>query len=161
LHILRRKKALQQVYENRLSASTTLQGILDRIQSSQTDVDIVNAYAVGSDTLKSFLAAKELQIDNIDETMDTLSDILADHRDIEMAVQQGNEAIQSQHIGLDDDQVAAQLDELLEEENASKQMQIQQLEHLPSVPQTIPQDQQMQTSKEMKVNQEEKLVTGT
>lgn len=109
LYHLKSKKNLLKLLETRLGSLETLENIVMKINSSKTEIEILNAYNVGSEVLKQILGRKELQIDNVEHTIDTLAEVLADHRDIEDAMQISQESY-------DDNDLENELDLLVNEE---------------------------------------------
>jgi charged multivesicular body protein 7 len=109
LYHLKSKKNLLKLLETRLGSLETLENIVLKINSSKTEIEILNAYNVGSEALKQILGRKELQIDNVEHTIDALAEVLADHRDIEDAMQISQESY-------DDNDLENELDLLVNEE---------------------------------------------
>jgi charged multivesicular body protein 7 len=89
LYQLKMSKNLEAVLHQRLSSLDTLDGILFKIHNSKTNVEIMNAFDAGTKTLRSILDRKELSLDNVENTMDALTEVLQDQAEIEQAMQLG------------------------------------------------------------------------
>ena len=86
LHHLRIAKKFDLVLQQRLSSLDILDNLLSKINQSRTELDILSAYEVGTKTLKEILKKDELQLDNIQDTMDALTDVLEDQEEISNAM---------------------------------------------------------------------------
>ncbi|KAJ3049950.1 Charged multivesicular body protein 7 [Rhizophlyctis rosea] len=126
LHAIRQKKAVTEVLKKRLGSLETIEAILQKIQSAETDAEIFSAYNVGADTLKQVLATSGLTVEVVEETMDKLQDALADQAEIDEAIVAGHESMAATN-GIDDSELEQELDALL----------VQELEQLPAAA-TIP-----------------------
>ncbi|KAG0232536.1 hypothetical protein BGW41_001851 [Actinomortierella wolfii] len=102
MSVLRSRKILKSVLEKRCNSLETVNAILFRIQTAQSDVEILQTLEKGSQTLKDVLAQKNesgeqiLSLDNIENTMDQLADILADQDEVDEAVRNANELVTPQ-----------------------------------------------------------------
>ncbi|KAG0262768.1 hypothetical protein DFQ27_002134 [Actinomortierella ambigua] len=112
---LRSRKILKSVLEKRCNSLETVNAILFRIQTAQSDMEILQTLEKGSQTLNGVLAQKNeagvqiLSVDNIENTMDQLADILADQEEIDEAVRNANEQVAPQ---VDDADLLEELDKL-------------------------------------------------
>ncbi|KAJ3044088.1 hypothetical protein HDV00_003192 [Rhizophlyctis rosea] len=122
LYSIRQKKTISEVLKKRLGSLETIEAILHKIQSAETDAEIFSAYNVGADTLKNVLATSGLTVQVVEDTMDKLQDALADQKEIDDAMVAGHEAMAATS-GVDDSELEQELDALL----------LQDLEQLPSV----------------------------
>lgn len=86
LYNLRVAKKLDHVLQQRLSSLDTLDNLLSKINQSKTQIEIMSAYEVGTKTLKDILKKDELSLENVQDTMDALSDVLEDHEEISNAI---------------------------------------------------------------------------
>ena len=93
---LRSKKALLDLLSKRTLAQENLSAVLIKIEAAETDISILSAYQSATITLKSLLAHPNLQRDNVENTLDSLQDVLADQKEIEDAMLE-----RGQHVGLD------------------------------------------------------------
>jgi hypothetical protein len=127
MYHLKQKKSLEAVLQKRLASMETLELMLHKIQASKTDIEILEAYKVGSKTLSNILGRKELQIENVEATMDQLQEALQDQQDIENAM----------HANVsesDMEELEKELDKLVEQEKVeSLSDQLEKLQ-LPSNP---------------------------
>lgn len=76
----------------------------------------MSAYKSGSSALAVLLKQKELSLESIEETMDNLADVLADHREIESCLAQGNSLL---NVG-DDEEIDKELEGMIEMEREAK-----------------------------------------
>jgi charged multivesicular body protein 7 len=78
------------------------------------------AYETSTATLRKVLAHPSLQMSHVDSTMDNLAEALADQLEIDEAIQSGGKAAVSAgtvpRVDLDDDVLAAELEELMKED---------------------------------------------
>ncbi|KAI8347646.1 Snf7-domain-containing protein [Blakeslea trispora] len=139
LYCLKRKKNLQQILERRLKSMETMDTILMKIESSQDDLQIVQAFNTGADTLKSLLGDNGLSVESVDEAMSQLQYVLQDQKEIEDAMKMGMDDISA--MDTDSTDIEDELSHLIQEEEQQKQQQQQQkldISRAPSVPNTQP-----------------------
>ena len=86
LYNLKVAKKLDLVLQQRLSSLDTLDNLLSKINQSKTQLDILSAYEVGTAKLKEILNKDELKLDNVQDTMDALTDVLEDQEEISNAM---------------------------------------------------------------------------
>ena len=77
---------------------------------------MLSAYEVGTDTLKSVIKESGLTPESVEDTMDKLSDVLADQKEIEDALHIGSEQV----VNISDDDVEEELEKLVALEKASE-----------------------------------------
>ncbi|KAF9975625.1 hypothetical protein BGZ73_000639 [Actinomortierella ambigua] len=112
---LKSRKILKSVLEKRCSSLETVNAILFRIQTAQSDMEILQTLEKGSQTLNSVLTQKNeegvqiLSVDNIENTMDQLAEILADQEEVDEAVRNANELVAPQ---VDEADLLEELDKL-------------------------------------------------
>lgn len=111
LFLLKEKKMVQQFIEKKMSSYSTLQNILLKIQSCESDNDILNAMKLGSDTLKQYIEEKDLSVDRIDDVFTYIEDTLMDFDEIESTIKQNQSVINN-----NDDEFEEEFNELLKEE---------------------------------------------
>ena len=75
----------------------------------------MKAYTTSTATLKTLLAHPSLQRDHIDATMESMADTLADHAEIEEAIQLGGQSVRTSAgvEDVDETELEAELDELV------------------------------------------------
>eukprot|EP00833_Pecoramyces_ruminatium_P003367 jgi/Orpsp1_1/1177399/evm.model.c7180000061311.2 len=117
LYLLKEKKMIQQFIEKKMSSYNTLQSILLKIQSCESDNDILNAMKLGSDTLKQYIEENKLSIDRIDDVFTYIEDTFMDFEEIESTIKQ-NQSL----INPNDTEFENEFNKLLQEEtqNISK-----------------------------------------
>lgn len=109
----------------RLKSLETVNSILFRIQSSETDAEILQSYKLGSNTLASVMAIKGpdgkqlLTQDNIESTMDHLADVFADQQEVDQAMSIGADMLMESSVpsGMDEDELMAELDALADQKH--------------------------------------------
>ncbi|KAF9133803.1 hypothetical protein BGX30_012147 [Mortierella sp. GBA39] len=126
-YALRQRKHLDEVLNKRLKSIDTISSIFFRIQSSETDAELLQSYKLGANTLASVMATKDengqemLTRDNVDATMDRLADVFADQQEVDQAMSDGaNLLMETTHIGDDDeDALMVELEAMAEAESTS------------------------------------------
>lgn len=109
---LRSRKQLEDLLSKRLGALETLQTQLSTVERAVGDAEIMEAYEASTRTLRVALADPRLQRERVEATMDGMAEALADHREIEDAMELGEIGIVPE---TDDDELAAELAGLQEE----------------------------------------------
>lgn len=112
----------------RLKSIDTISSIFFRIQSSETDAELLQSYKLGANTLASVMATKDengqemLTRDNVDATMDRLADVFADQQEVDQAMSDGASLLmETTHTGDDDeDALMAELEAMAEAESTVK-----------------------------------------
>ncbi|KAH8548652.1 Snf7-domain-containing protein [Umbelopsis sp. PMI_123] len=113
LYKLKQRKRIETVLEKRLHYLDAMDTILFRIESSQNDAQIVQAYDLGANALKSVLSSSELNVDAIDMTMDKVQETFADQREIDDALQLSMAELQDKQYGdISNDELEKELEEL-------------------------------------------------
>jgi hypothetical protein len=112
MYHLKQKKNLESIVQKRIASLETLEILLHKINSTHTDIEILDAYKAGSKTLSEILGRQELQIDNVEATMENLQDALQDQQDLENAMNFG--------IEVDDGDLEKELDGLVEAEKVEQ-----------------------------------------
>ncbi|KAG0257567.1 hypothetical protein BG011_003885 [Mortierella polycephala] len=123
---LRQRKNLDDVLNKRLKSLDTLSSILFRIQSSETDAEVLQSYKLGASTLASVMATRDqdgekmLSRDNIDSTMDRLADVFADQEEVDQAMSEGTGILLGNTVpgGVDEDELVAELNALMDHKQA-------------------------------------------
>ncbi|KAF9180144.1 hypothetical protein BGZ51_006430 [Haplosporangium sp. Z 767] len=123
---LRQRKNLEDVLDKRLKSLDTLSSILFRIQSSETDAEVLQSYKLGASTLASVMAIRDqdgeklLSRDKIDSTMDRLADVFADQEEVDQAMSEGTGVLLENTVpgGVDEDELMAELDALMDHKQA-------------------------------------------
>ncbi|CEL51560.1 putative protein C1604,18c OS=Schizosaccharomyces pombe (strain 972 / ATCC 24843) GN=SPBC1604.18c PE=3 SV=1 [Rhizoctonia solani AG-1 IB] len=111
LSMLRSRKELEALLKLRLGALETVQTALMKIETAAGDIAIMKAYETSTATLKELLADPRLQREHIDQTMESMADALADHKEVEEAIALGG--VPSDPT--EDDELARELQQLVEE----------------------------------------------
>ncbi|KAF9904900.1 hypothetical protein EC991_002263 [Linnemannia zychae] len=124
---LRQRKHLDDVLSKRLKSIDTISSIFFRIQSSETDAELLQSYKLGANTLASVMATKDdngqeiMSKENVEMTMDRISDVLADQQEVDQAMSDGASLVmETIHPGDDDDDaIMAELEAMVQAESSS------------------------------------------
>ncbi|KAI3630811.1 hypothetical protein MIR68_012246 [Amoeboaphelidium protococcarum] len=119
--LLKQKKVLEQTAVKQTEKLHNLQIVLMNIQTAANDVAIVNALKSGNDALKSIMRQSDLNIDSVDRVMDEINELSQDLNDIDAAISQQPSGVMQD---LDDDELMAELDQLLLEEEQEKDQRL-------------------------------------
>ena len=119
--LLKQKRALQTLSEKRLISKLNLDEILERIRSAKSEKTVFEAYKSGCASLKSLNS--ELNLDDVENVMDTLQDAIADQAEI-------SNALSGEINDLDDEEVHRELELLQANETAQVMHSLEQLEAL-------------------------------
>ncbi|PHZ14555.1 uncharacterized protein RHIMIDRAFT_235328 [Rhizopus microsporus ATCC 52813] len=112
LYYIRKRKGFQQVLEKRIKSMETMDNILMKIETSHDDLQVVQAFNVGADTLRDLLGQDGLSIETINDVMEKVSNSLQDQNEIEEAMQSG----MNDTIPYNDQEIEAELAQLIEKE---------------------------------------------
>ncbi|GJJ79170.1 charged multivesicular body protein 7 [Entomortierella parvispora] len=121
-YALKRRKNLEDVLNKRIKSLETISSILFRIQSSETDAEVLQSYKLGANSLAAVMSTKDqdgaqlLSRDNVESTMDRLADVFADQEEVDEALSAGTEGLLESSVpgGIDEDELMAELDALTE-----------------------------------------------
>ncbi|KAI8975343.1 hypothetical protein BDF20DRAFT_878067 [Mycotypha africana] len=132
VYFLRKKQKVERLLEKNLKVLETMETVLLRIETAQNDLQIVHAFNLGADTLRTLLHQKDFNVDTVQETMDHLQDTLDEHKEVEDTLSLGNQAIHNEQIGGKEGQkeLEDELNNLMMEDKAAQQkLKNQQQEH--------------------------------
>ncbi|KLO08957.1 Snf7-domain-containing protein [Schizopora paradoxa] len=143
---LRSKKGLEESLRKRLQMLGTLQDTLRNIEQAADNLEMMKHYESSTSTLKAILSHPSLQRDKVDETLEGLAAVTADHREIDEAIQLGSEMAQAE-AGIDDADLEAELAGLVadaeKEEVLKEGRRVEEIESsLPNVPSRTPAEAQ-------------------
>ncbi|WFD34305.1 hypothetical protein MCUN1_001144 [Malassezia cuniculi] len=111
LSYLRTRKQLEEMRSQRIATLETTSSVLLRIEQAVGDAEIMATYETSVRTLRSLLADPALRPEKVDQTMDALSEAMADQADVHDAI--------NVDAGIDEDEIARELEALaLEEKEA-------------------------------------------
>lgn len=111
---LKKRHAFEKNLEKRMSVLESVQAMLCRIHDTQKDKDVLSAYKIGTDALKTALAGSGITLDSVDETIEQMRDAIEVHDEIQSGL-----ALPVRDIPVDDDDLEKELNELLNDEPAS------------------------------------------
>ncbi|XP_052860154.1 charged multivesicular body protein 7 [Anopheles cruzii] len=86
---LKKKHTLEQNMQRKVSALENLQHILSKIHDSQLEKNIIEAYKLGTKTLKQAFADSGLTLDSVDNTLLELKDVLETHDEMQNMIGAG------------------------------------------------------------------------
>ncbi|KAI8640356.1 Snf7-domain-containing protein [Parasitella parasitica] len=113
VYMLRKKKHIEEILEQRLKTLETMETILLKIETSQNDLQVIEAFNIGANTLRLLLSGK----DEVAETMDKLKDTLEDQNAVEQAIALGSEEIFNQTTGITNEELENELDSIMSADN--------------------------------------------
>ncbi|KAI7901214.1 uncharacterized protein BX663DRAFT_515290 [Cokeromyces recurvatus] len=120
MYMLKKKKKIDYLLEQRLKTLETMETMLLKIGSAQNDIQVVEAFNTGANLLKSILSLKG----NVDKTFESLQDTLNEHKQIEEALQMGNEEIFSNTTN--QEELEEELNSIIKEKPSSSSIIITQ-----------------------------------
>ncbi|RKP16036.1 hypothetical protein ROZALSC1DRAFT_25742, partial [Rozella allomycis CSF55] len=106
---LKHKNLVLQTQTKQTDCFLNLEMILNNINKSNSEAEVLNAYKAGTNSLKSILKTNRLSIENVEETMDALEDILEEANDIDQAIHRQIESLPT----INDDDIEKEFEELL------------------------------------------------
>lgn len=105
------------VPERRSVALHNIESLLSSVDEAQNSGVVLDAYKIGSNTLKKVLSESGLKYDNVDEVLADVRDTLDQHREVQDVM--SNSVVESA-VSLDEDQLEKELRELCGETTPSK-----------------------------------------
>lgn len=115
---LRKKHVLEKNLTKTSNSLTTVQTLLLQIDETKHNAKIVEAFKMGTKTLKNALDDKNITVDNVDDALADVKEILETNADIQFALSgaQFNDILND---GVDEESLESELMDLLEEDNTS------------------------------------------
>lgn len=112
---LRKKHVLEKNLTKTSNALTTIQTLLLQIDETKHNAKIVEAFKMGTKTLKNALDDKNITVDNVDDALADVKEILESNADIQFALSgaQFNDILNEGSV--DDETLEAELADLLED----------------------------------------------
>ncbi|XP_017098090.2 charged multivesicular body protein 7 [Drosophila bipectinata] len=114
---LRKRHLLEKNHERRSVALHNIESLLSSVDEAQNSGVVLDAYKIGSNTLKKVLSESGLKYDNVDEVLADVRDTLDQHREVQDVM--SNSVVESA-VSLDEDQLENELRELCGETTPSK-----------------------------------------
>ncbi|KAH8350864.1 hypothetical protein KR067_001699 [Drosophila pandora] len=114
---LRKRHLLEKNHERRSVALHNIESLLSSVDEAQNSGVVLDAYKIGSNTLKKVLSESGLKYDNVDEVLADVRDTLDQHREVQDVM--SNSVVESA-VSLDEDQLEKELRELCGETTPSK-----------------------------------------
>lgn len=118
VYMLRKKKQIDEILERRFKTLETMETILLKIETSQNDLQVVEAFNMGANTLRSLLSDKDV----VENTIDKLQDALEDQKQVEEVMMLRNEEISNQAIGMTNEDLENELDSIITAAPANEQV---------------------------------------
>jgi len=128
---------LSTILTKRISCIDTIVQILEKIEDTQTNKEMLDAFKIGTHTLNQTTKKFGLTVEAVDETFSELSDVLADQQEIDRAFLTGA----SQVLGPTEEDLEQELEKLMAVENVAEEnvenliSEIKQLKVVNSPPQ--------------------------
>ncbi|XP_015598838.1 charged multivesicular body protein 7 [Cephus cinctus] len=94
---LRKKKELEKSIEKRAAALQNVQILIARIHDAHSDSEVMTSYKTGCITLKKKLEEAGLTEDSVRDTMDDLSEVLEEFKELQTVLSESVEHIESDH----------------------------------------------------------------
>ncbi|KAK4058705.1 hypothetical protein OIO90_000149 [Microbotryomycetes sp. JL221] len=116
-HLIARKR-LEALLAQRVASKDKINEVLMGIEKAVGDEQTMQALELGTETLRTLISSPHLSLDHIEETTSALSDALADAGEINEAVSQVGQLDSTM-----EDEVNAELKELVEEAERERQKQ--------------------------------------
>lgn len=98
----------------------------------------MRSYSTASETLKELLKAPELQKENVETTMDNLSELMADQKEVEAVIQSGGR----EAVDVDEDELEKELKGLVDQEKQAEQQEKERKLLEDKVPKSRPEKEQ-------------------
>eukprot|EP01135_Chromosphaera_perkinsii_P000496 Nk52_evm50s96 gene=Nk52_evmTU50s96 len=127
MFLLRKKKYQENLLAKTDAQMMNLEEMVNSIEFAKVEQDVLEGLKSGNDVLKEIQG--EMSIDEIDRIMDDTREAIAYQNEID-------EALSGKLTDEDDEAILKELDELIELENAGKELDVEQ--KLPDVPSTEP-----------------------
>ncbi|KAI7852395.1 Snf7-domain-containing protein [Circinella umbellata] len=116
LYAFKKKKHLLEILDRRLKSLETMETLLMKIEASQNDLQVVQAFNIGADALRSILSNQNLSVDTVDEAMLNVQQAFQDQKEVEDAIVDGVDQANRLNIEEDDEDLEKELAELEEQE---------------------------------------------
>ncbi|KAI8886930.1 hypothetical protein K501DRAFT_176641 [Backusella circina FSU 941] len=115
LYCLKKKRTLQDILQKRLHSMETMDTILMKMEASQDDKQVVEAFNLGADALRNLLGGEGLSLESVDDAMQNIQNALRDQKEVEDAIKMGNDDI-ANLSGYSDTDLEQELSQLMEED---------------------------------------------
>lgn len=137
---LKRKKRLEKQLTQIDNTLSTIEFQREAIENASTNIETVKALDYGRKALAA--AHKQLDVDNVNDIMDDISEEMANAQEIQEALGGMSTAFGDD---MDEDELNAELEELEQEGLDEKMIAIEQPPALPDVPSSLPQPSSSKT----------------
>jgi hypothetical protein len=117
--MLKKKKQIVDILDRRLKTLETMETILLKIEASQNDIQVIQAFNLGTDTLRGLLDGKEFNVDHVDQTMEKIQETIEGQKQVEEAMALGHEEIANQQFNVSQEELEQELEGLQKEEPRS------------------------------------------
>jgi len=111
--LLRFKHELNDLLQDRLKPLENIHAVLLKIERAAGDIEIMQAYDTSTKALQTLTQHPTLQLENIERTMSSLSEAMADHAAVENVITAGSQDMYGVAGTVTDDEIEAELQELL------------------------------------------------
>uniref|UniRef100_A0A914C8I5 Charged multivesicular body protein 7 n=1 Tax=Acrobeloides nanus TaxID=290746 RepID=A0A914C8I5_9BILA len=120
LNILRRKKRAEKDLHDKDIQCQRLLSMLEQLVQTKQTREIIDIYKTSTQAFKASLARQGLTVENIDETIDSVQDVMDDYKEIEDALSEGIKMMPSAAT-IDEGELEAELNEILEGDKKAKE----------------------------------------
>ncbi|KAJ3223920.1 hypothetical protein HK099_000516 [Clydaea vesicula] len=118
---LKKKKTLEKLLINKLEAAETLNSIDSRIQSCETEAELLASYELGADALKSVIVNSE----KVTSVMDKVHHIFAEHTEVQEMLDFEQDAF-LKNENIDENALELELEEMIKLEKAATETVIEE-----------------------------------
>ncbi|EJU05330.1 hypothetical protein DACRYDRAFT_46449 [Dacryopinax primogenitus] len=114
---LRSRNQLNELLTKRGASLETLHTVLLKIESAAGDVEVMRAYETSTLTMKKLLEDPRLQREYVDDTLESMAEVLADYEEVEEATKLGGERVRlAAGREADESEIEEELDDLVREQ---------------------------------------------
>uniref|UniRef100_A0A182NQB8 Charged multivesicular body protein 7 n=1 Tax=Anopheles dirus TaxID=7168 RepID=A0A182NQB8_9DIPT len=132
---LKKKNVLEKSLQNKISALETLQTILSQIHNCQMDKNVIEAYKLGTTSLKKTFDDAGITVDQLDETLADVKDVLQQHEEMVSMI-----GTVSNNDDTDELELEQELSDLLDMKLAESNIDGHNIPQQPTVPVNNPND---------------------
>ncbi|KAI8997599.1 Snf7-domain-containing protein [Pilobolus umbonatus] len=109
IYTLKKKKQIEEILDRRLKSLETMETILLKIEASQNDIQVVQAFNMGADTLRDILNSKDMNIDTVDKTMEKIQSALEGQKELDNIITQSTDEINQSFMNISDQELEEEL----------------------------------------------------
>ncbi|KAI8143088.1 Snf7-domain-containing protein [Fennellomyces sp. T-0311] len=135
LYAFKKKKHLLEILDRRLKSLETMETLLMKIEASQNDLQVIQAFNIGADALRSILGNEDLSVDTVDQAMMKVQEAFDDQKEVEDAIVGASDQINQ--TDNDQEDLERELAELehQEQQRLQQEQRLQEQQHILQEPQ--------------------------